>query len=1342
MDINNFARSFPLRVATVIVAGAVCLVAIIGMMASRFDQVELAEAATDYNQCKAFGDPCTGNDTVCRVGGKDQTVVCNGKTWGAGGNHTGCNCPAAPTGPGFTDCTASVTKGAWCNAGGDFSSRCGWGGTSSASTHCYCAPDTTKGINTTDGKWVVDTDIAAYCRVCPLDGKACVCKYSVPQVPTAGSATAAVTSTTKNITANSPECGTGWDENYAISCQNPGQKAATKACLNQQCSGGNCIDGPMTPICKKMNSDVVQLINYYKQGLVGLNGLPTVTQAHSQYLTIKTTSDAVLNFGGLAVTAILQHSDKFAVTEDSIACANTVRTDCQDFSGGESYKCEPAGSCLVWNWMMGNQINCNGLGCEPNASGVGNAGYCKSPGGASGQATTGCIGSGVNQGKTTAIGLYSCGGVQGFTNVSYQCLSTGWDNGDNCAAKNDTCDPNTGKCKNTGYQQCSATCYDDPQCVQKCGSNDWYCDKSAGATSNPGAVGYSAYSMGYCVKKSGASGQGQSIGGCTKSGYTCTDKNGGTFTDTCISPSGSGSSSGTTKTSGTSGSSGTSGLSGSYTLKYECDKSGAGTCNQTKEMCSYGCSISAQGHACANSPSDCIGGTDAEKAEEAAKEAAEEAAKEAAEEAAKEAAEKAAKEAEAVKAVPTVKIESPSGTVTTKTADLKVTTNIKATCKYLDSKTGSFTSSNFDGNGMTMSDGDGYSHTATLSNLTEGDAANCKYSHSITVLCKNSATMSTTSRTSSTNTTNVTPGIGSAQTTFTVDLSQNAEYAPKVTSAMDSDSYTVANPVLKVNSDRPADCEYKEGASFTFGSGKKFDTTGDYNHNAQLNDLKTKQDGYDYYVICKDKATCATSDKSFKVEFKVVLSDDPINAPKIVGTTPENQTVANPTLSVTTDRPATCQYKKDTTFKYGDAAAIQFTNDGEYSHTVSLTTLTDGKYTFYVACKDKATGASITLETAIVTTINRTGGAGEPVISNTTPNSQNFGSTGISVTTTKAATCQYKEGVSFTYGGGTQFVTDGDVGHISELPGLTEGQHTFYVVCKDKTSGVANSTPTQIIFNVVGAVSTCASLSSNDKQNDNDRDNNEGDDSDSKYLWRSVEEGTRDKFTKVDWYAGYQFTPGENGRVTQLCGYFGDGNSNKVTLYNSSYKEIVSANVEGNDGWKCVSISPTPVKTDKRYYVIARVKDGPINFEYKAGLLPKDAENATVEAGIRQLGTSDFGNNIRKYDYMVFGLVDVRIQFESTNTNGPEVTASSPSGTITTNQTNIAVQTNIDATCKFDREDKEYSDMKYTFSQTSQKMHAQKVCQLDDGPFTFYVRCKGATGTNNASTLIQFEISD
>jgi len=93
--------------------------------------------------------------------------------------------------------------------------------------------------------------------------------------------------------------------------------------------------------------------------------------------------------------------------------------------------------------------------------------------------------------------------------------------------------------------------------------------------------------------------------------------------------------------------------------------------------------------------------------------------------------------------------------------------------------------------------------------------------------------------------------------------------------------------------------------------------------------------------------------------------------------------------------------------------------------------------------------------------------------------------------------------------------------------------------------------------------SSCANLVSNDRVNDSDRSALGSGKNDSSYLWQAVEKGTREKFDKVDWFAGYQFSVGEDGTATELCAYFTKGQANDVYLYDGSYKELAKTSITG-----------------------------------------------------------------------------------------------------------------------------------------------------------------------------------
>jgi len=556
--------------------------------------------------------------------------------------------------------------------------------------------------------------------------------------------------------------------------------------------------------------------------------------------------------------------------------------------------------------------------------------------------------------------------------------------------------------------------------------------------------------------------------------------------------------------------------------------------------------------------------------------------------------------------------------------------------------------------------------------------------------------------------------------------------SPIITNTTDAEQ-TSSRPLLSVITDRAATCRYNENGGFTYPAGTTFDTTGGYNHNVQLpdsaNGLKT------YYVVCKDNATGGMND-AMKVEFAVNVD----SAPVVTSVTPATQTGDNPVLAVITDRLAACQYQKDNAFTYG--AGTPMTTADNYSHSASIAALADGTYSFYVICKNNDTGA-ISQPKQISTTLQRTTEANAPVVTNTTAISQVVNNPVLSVSTNIGAVCQYQKDVQFTYGQGTQFISSNNLIHNAQLSGLADGAHTYYVVCKNASIN-AYSAPMAIMFVVdAGTSGVCANLVSNDRKNNANRSYWNNPDSNSVYLWQAVETGTRDKFDSVDWYAGYQFTPEEDGRINRLCGYFESGVTNRVSVYNGSYDELAGVEIVGNGSWECANITPVEIKTDRRYYAIARIEDNPVYFEYKSGMLPKNTNNVIIEAGIRQLaGSGVFDTEIRKYDYMIFGLVDVQVSWTPETITGPVIVSAGPDGTINDSSATLSVRTSGASDCRFGREDVPYGQMSYAMAGVSTDDFAQKVCDLENGDHTFYVRCKSTSGAeNNVSTAIQFTIT-
>lgn len=654
-------------------------------------------------------------------------------------------------------------------------------------------------------------------------------------------------------------------------------------------------------------------------------------------------------------------------------------------------------------------------------------------------------------------------------------------------------------------------------------------------------------------------------------------------------------------------------------------------------------------------------------------------------------------------------ITNTTGSSQTKsTFNLTVTTNRSAGCQYKQGSTFTY------GSGLTFDTTGGTSHSVKLYSLTTGN-------YNYYVVCKDTAT----------------GGVSDALTVaINVDLSLDENNKPVISNNTNA-TLTSATSTLAVNTDRPSKCEYKQTNSFTFGSGTAFATTGSYNHNTNLTGLTNGS--YVYYAVCQDTTTKAVS-AAFKITFTVDLSADTGNVPQVSNVTASMQTQAAPVLAVTTNLPSTCRYSTTSGFSFA-AGSLLSTSDS-YGHNASIAALTDATYTFYVVCKSNAISTS-SAQLTVTTTIDRPDSANnQPKITINTAAYQTSSPATVSITTTKAATCQYGTS-SFTWGSGTAFATTGSTTHSVTFSGLENGQHSYYVVCKDSASGEYNSTATQIIFtlNVNSGAGACATLDSNDRQSDSERSSSGSGKNDSAYLWQAVEKGTREKFDKVDWFAGYQFSLSEDGTASELCGYFTKGEANDIYLYNGSYKELAKAKVTGTGDWECVDIDTVNLTADTRYYVITRVSGQSIYYEYKSGFLPTDTGKAVIEAGIRQTVNSTFNKDVIKYDYMIFGLVDVKVSYASGSNEGPEITSTSPSGTISSANAFLSIDTDKGATCKFGRDDVDFEDMKYDIPEVNNGTFSQLVCNLDEGDFTFYVRCKKGEEVNDASKPVEFTVS-
>ena len=695
---------------------------------------------------------------------------------------------------------------------------------------------------------------------------------------------------------------------------------------------------------------------------------------------------------------------------------------------------------------------------------------------------------------------------------------------------------------------------------------------------------------------------------------------------------------------------------------------------------------------------------------------------------------------------PKVSDPRPNSEQNSASVKLAVTTDIPATCKY---KEGS-AMFNFETEGTLFDISDsGRTHTKDITNAKEG-------MNTFGVLCKGSEQGGIVN-------------VSVTLITFTVNSSSNAN-EPIISDLLPNTEQNSGNVKLSVTTDRWSTCKYKEASSasapaFNFETeGTAFDTDNFYLHTKDLQNLANK--AYFYAVMCKSNGVTTKNPKF--ISFVVNNTVNPATETKISNPLPNSeQGTSTVMLSITVDRAAVCKFKEitDSTapFNY-DTEGTLFNEPASgatnYIHTKQIGPLADGGHSYAVKCKGKEQGATVNRDSALITfTVNSAANNLGPVMSDLLPNTtQTSNSVKLSVTTDRWSACKYKEtNAAFNFETeGTAFDTDNFYLHTKDV-NLNNGPHIFAVMCKG--NGVVNAVPKFISFTVEsGGANSCANVQPADKNpdetlgntsNDNDYSQNQGnsdDDgsTDAVYLWQSVDRGTIGSFASVNWYAGYKFTPKKDGNVTQLCGFFNDISA-RVNLYDSAFSLLASTYVRSADNWNCVIIDNAPVKSGQHYYVVAVINSAPLYYKTKPGMFsqPIAARNVDINEGVWELNDEQFGTNLRTNTNMVLGLVDVKIAFGSSgsgeNQRPPLIKNPQAVASDSANSAKISVQTDENATCKFDRWNRSYDDMRYTFAVTGGMVHEQKVCDLGIGRYTYFVKCKDGDGNKNrASVRIRF----
>ncbi len=175
------------------------------------------------------------------------------------------------------------------------------------------------------------------------------------------------------------------------------------------------------------------------------------------------------------------------------------------------------------------------------------------------------------------------------------------------------------------------------------------------------------------------------------------------------------------------------------------------------------------------------------------------------------------------------------------------------------------------------------------------------------------------------------------------------------------------------------------------------------------------------------------------------------------------------TLSLTTDVTANCRYTDSSSGVDYDNMSGKFdtATGGGTSHATSVSDLADGEYTYYVRCENSSSGTVNTTEAVISFTAN----SDTPVMSNLSPDGTvTSASVTLSLTTNVDATCKYTDsssGVDYDNMNGTfDTATGGGTSHSASVSNLVNGEYTYYVRCKNSSSGTVNTTNGVISFTV------------------------------------------------------------------------------------------------------------------------------------------------------------------------------------------------------------------------------------------------------------------------------------
>lgn len=388
---------------------------------------------------------------------------------------------------------------------------------------------------------------------------------------------------------------------------------------------------------------------------------------------------------------------------------------------------------------------------------------------------------------------------------------------------------------------------------------------------------------------------------------------------------------------------------------------------------------------------------------------------------------------------PAISNLSPSGTVSTTSVTLSLTTDVEATCKYSLTAETDYDQMEKD---CTAATG-GKSHSAQVSGLEAGKE------YTYYVRCKNT----------STNAVNTTD----KEISFTVQ-SSSADEGPVRSDLSPAGPINTISATLSLTTDVDAICKYDVTSGTDYEQmANTFSETGGTAHSTQVSGLEVV-DGktYTYYIRCKNTATEEVNTTDSIISFAMQKNGDTKDEapPEIKNNTGEQvNSSSSVILSISTNEEAHCGYYKDADVSYDKMIAFAVTTDGK-THTADLNTLSASAvpYVYYARCKDEAgnTNSSGKKISVIATPV---------VITNS-----NFASGKLKLTTDVAATCRCNKGIDAFYDNMNEEFTPSADGktHEVDISSLSAGSYVYYARCKDASDN-ESAKATEIVVTVAAA---------------------------------------------------------------------------------------------------------------------------------------------------------------------------------------------------------------------------------------------------------------------------------